>query len=199
MLHDVDFFVEGGVVDPRVEHEAVELGFGKGVGAFLFDGVLGREDEERSGQGVALAGGRHGAFLHGLQKGRLRFGRRSVDLVGEDDVGEQRAFHKLELARLVEDLGADDVAGHQVRGELDAVEAETEGLGDGVDEERFGETRNAHKQNVPACKNGGGDLADHLILSHDDLADFGEQGLVLGAERVKRRFVVGEIRHSQGA
>ena len=103
------------------------------------------------------------------------------------------------MARLVEDFGADDVAGHQIRGELDAVEAEAKGLGDGVDEERFGQAGNAHKQNVPACKNGGGDLADHLILAHDDLADFGEQGLVLGAERVERRFVVGEVRHSQDA
>ena len=85
------------------------------------------------------------------------------------------------MARLVEDFGADDVAGHQIWGELNAVEAEAEGLGDGVDEERFGETWNAHKQNVPACKNRGGDLTDHLILTHDDLADFGEQGFMLGA------------------
>ena len=197
MLHDVDLFVKGGVVDPRVEHEAVELGFGKGVGAFLLDGVLGREDEERTRQGVALARGRHGAFLHGFKKGSLRLGRCPVDLVGEDDVREQGAFHELELTRLVEDFGADDVAGHQIRGELNAVEAEAEGLGDGVDEERFGQTGNAHKQNVPACKNRGGDLADHLILAHDDLANFGEKGVVLGAERVKRRFVVGEIRHGQ--
>ena len=100
--------------------------------------------------------------------------------------------------RTVEDLGADD-AGHQTRGELDAVEAETEGLGNGVDEERFGQAWNAYKQNVPSCKNRCGDLADHLILAHDDLADFGEQGFVLGAERVERRFVVRKIRHSQVA
>ena len=110
-----------------------------------------------------------------------------------------RTLDELELARLVEDFGADDVAGHQIRGELDAVEAEAEGLGDGVDEERFGQARNAHKQDVPACKNGGGDLANHLILAHDDLADFGEQGFVLGAERVERGFVVGKVRHSQDA
>ena len=41
--------------------------------------------------------------------------------------------------------------------------------------------------------NRGGDLTDHLILAHDDLADFGEQGFVLGAERVEARFVVGKI------
>ena len=108
-------------------------------------------------------------------------------------------LHEFKLACLVEDFRTDDVAGHQVRGELDAVEAETEGLGDCVDEERFGQAGNAHKQNVPACKNRGGDLTDYLILAHDDLADFGEQGFVLGAERIERGFVVGKIRHSQVA
>jgi hypothetical protein len=32
-------------------------------------------------------------------------------------------------------------------------------------------------------------------LAHNDLADFGEKGVVLGAERIKRRFVVGKVRH----
>jgi len=36
-------------------------------------------------------------------------------------------------------------------------------------------------------------------LAHDDLADLCEKGVVLGAERVKRRFVVGKVRHGQDA
>ena len=94
----------------------------------MLDGVLRGEHEKGVWQFVALAGGGHGALLHGLEEGRLCLGRRSVDFVSEDDVGEQGSLVELEPALLVENLGTDDVARHQVRRELDAVEAEAEGL-----------------------------------------------------------------------
>ena len=80
------------VVDRHVEHEAVELGLGQRVGAFHLDGVLRGEDEERLVQRVAHAGGGHLVLLHRLEQGRLRLGRRAVDLVGQDHVGEDRAL-----------------------------------------------------------------------------------------------------------
>ena len=40
-----------------IEEEAVELGFGEGIGAFEFDGVLRGEDVEGLGQGAGLAAG----------------------------------------------------------------------------------------------------------------------------------------------
>ena len=132
-------------------------------------------------------------------KGGLRFGGRSVDLVREDDVGEEGTLHEFELPRLVEDFRADDVAGHQVRGELDAVEAEAQRLGNRVHQKCFCQAGNAHKQDVPASKNGGGDFANDLILADDDFADFGNEGLVLRAERVKRGFVVGKVCHVKRA
>ena len=104
-----------------------------------------------------------------------------------------RASHEVRAAGLVQCAAFSAVTERAARG------FRRKRLGDGVDEERFGQAGNAHKQNVPACKNRSGDLADHLILAHDDLADFGEQGFVLGTERIERRFVVGEIRHSQVA
>ena len=52
---------------------------------------------------------------------------------------------------------------------------------------------------MSTCKNRGCDLTNYLILAYDDFTDFGEKGIMLVSERVKRRFVVGEIRHSQGA
>jgi hypothetical protein len=42
----VEDVVELGVAHIELEHEAVELGLGEGVGALLLDRVLGREDEE---------------------------------------------------------------------------------------------------------------------------------------------------------
>jgi hypothetical protein len=37
-------------------------------------------------------------LLHRLQHGRLGLGRGPVDLVGQDDLGEERTFLKLEVA-----------------------------------------------------------------------------------------------------
>ena len=55
---DLLFLFEVRVIDLDVEHEAVELGFGQRIGAFLLDRVLRGEDEERLGQVVASAGRR---------------------------------------------------------------------------------------------------------------------------------------------
>ena len=43
---DAEFVLFRWVIDIDEEHEAVELGFREWVGAFLFDGVLGCQDEE---------------------------------------------------------------------------------------------------------------------------------------------------------
>ena len=68
---------------------------------------------------------RHLALLHRLEQRGLRLRRGAVDLVGEQEVGEDRAGAEDELGRpLVEDLRAGDVGGHQVRRELDARETE---------------------------------------------------------------------------
>ncbi len=97
---DGDFVGLGQVVDLDVEHEAVELGLGQRVGAFHFDGVLGRQNEERLLERVARAGGGDLVLLHGLEQSGLGLRRRAVDLVGEHDVGEERTFHEDERAAL---------------------------------------------------------------------------------------------------
>ena len=56
---------------------------------------------------------------------RLRLGRRAVDFVGQDDIGEHRPLVKDELAPsrlriLLDQVGAGNVRWHQVRGELNA-------------------------------------------------------------------------------
>ena len=81
---DPPFFFGLGIGDEDLEQEAVELGFGKRIRAFLLDRVLGGEHEERVGQHVAMAAGGDLPFLHGLEQGGLRLGGRAVDLVGQD-------------------------------------------------------------------------------------------------------------------
>ena len=165
----------------------------------MLNGVLRGQHKEGAGKLVALTCGSHGAFLHGFQQGGLGFRWRPVDLVGQDDVRKQRALDKLELARLIQNFSPDDVAGHQVWGELDAVEAQPQRLGNGVDQQGLGQTRHTDQKDVTARKNGGRHFADDVFLAHNDFSHLSEQGLVLGAERVKRGFVVGKIRHGSGA
>ena len=66
-------------------------------------------------------------FVHGFEQSGLRFRRGAIDLVGQHDVGENRAGLELELLLDgVEDADADDVAGQHVRGELDALKRTVE-------------------------------------------------------------------------
>src|ERR1041384_1776538 len=117
---------------------------GEGIGALLLDRVLGGEHEEGERELVGRAACGDPVLLHGLEEGGLGLGGRAVDLVGEDEVGEDRALEEAEDAAaggvvFFEDLGAGDVSGHEVGSELDALKREIEGLGKGGDQEGLGE------------------------------------------------------------
>ena len=99
------------VADDDLHHEPVDLGLGQRVGALGLDRVLGRHDEERARDGVALAADRDLALLHDLEQRGLDLGRRAVDLVGEQEVAEHRAELGVEGAgRRAVDPGPDEVA-----------------------------------------------------------------------------------------
>ena len=162
--------------DEDLEQEPVELRLGQRIGALLLDRVLRGQDEERLGQGVPAAAGGHLPLLHGLQQRGLGLGRRPVDLVGEDQVGEDRARDEPQLPRagvavLVEHLGAGDVAGHQVGRELDAVEVQRERLRQRVHHQGLGQARDALQDAVPAGEDGHQQLLDDLILPDDPAGD----------------------------
>ena len=91
-----------------------------------------------------------------------------------------KATMELKHRVFFDDLGAGDVRGHEVRRELDAVEAEIERAREGADHERLRETRHADEEAVAAREHRGdaaalGDavadhrvLAEHLALGVDD-------------------------------
>ncbi len=102
--------VGGGIAERDADHEAVELGLGKRVGAFVVERVLGGDDEERAGELVGVHVDGHLALLHALEQARLGLRRRAVYLVDQHDVGEHRAGAKLKpRLALVEDARAHDV------------------------------------------------------------------------------------------
>ena len=82
------------IVDHDVQHEAIELRFRQRIGAFLLDRILRRQHEQRPIELMAHAADRDLILLHRLEQRRLRLRRRAIDLVGQDDVGEDRAGHE---------------------------------------------------------------------------------------------------------
>jgi hypothetical protein len=176
-----------------LKHEAVELGLGEGVGALLLEGVLGRHHEEGRGERVGRALDRHAALLHRLEQGGLGLGRRAVDLVGEDDLSEDRARLELELAldapalsfRLDDDGRARDVGGHEVGGELDAAEVEVDGLAQRADQERLADARDTLEQGVPPGEQAGEHAVDDLGLPHHRSGDLVTDRGVVASERLR--------------
>jgi hypothetical protein len=66
---------------------------------------------------------------------------------------------------------SNDVAGHQIRRELDAGIPEVENSGKGADEGSFSESRNSFEQNVTAGNHADQNRLDHICLADYDFAD----------------------------
>ena len=92
--HDPHLLVLRQVGHHDVEHEAIELRFGQRVGAFLLDRILRGEHEERPFERIGAARRRDVVLLHRFEQRGLRLRRRAVDLVGEDDLREDRPLHE---------------------------------------------------------------------------------------------------------
>ena len=100
------------------------------------------------------------AFLHGFQHGGLRLGRRTVDLVQENQVGvhgTQPGDHL--TAFLVPDLGANDVVGHQVGSALNAMEGARYRGREGLRGRRLREAGHGLHQDVATGEKRGGERA----------------------------------------
>ena len=90
-------------------------------------------------------------LLHRLEQRALHLRGRPVDLVGQDEVREDRPERDLELAELlVEDPRPDDVRGDEVGRELDALELSADRLRERLHRHRLREPGNALDEEVPA-------------------------------------------------
>jgi hypothetical protein len=101
--------------------------------------------------------GVHGdlALCHHLQQRGLRLRRAAVDLVGDDDVGEDRARVELELlAALVVDRHPGHVAGQQVGRELDAPPGRADAVGQAAGERRLAQPGHVLDEQVPLGEQG---------------------------------------------
>ena len=168
---------------------------GQRVGAFLLNWVLRGQHKERLGQRAVFAGGGHPMFLHGLQQRALRLGRRAVDLIRQNNVRENRAFHEFKLAparfAFLQNLGTGNVTRHEVWRELNTAEAQVHDLGKRVDHQRLGQSRNPHQQAVTAGKDADQHFLNHLVLADDHLREFVAHATVLTAQLINCFFILG--------
>src|SRR3989304_9785751 len=86
----------GRIAQLNSDEEAVQLSFRQGERALVFDWVLGAHNHERLQRLMSDAINGDLPFLHRLQKRGLGLGGRAVDLVDQDDLGEDGAGGKLE-------------------------------------------------------------------------------------------------------
>ena len=103
----------------------------------------------------------------------MHLGRRAVDLVGEQQIGEYGPQRRREVARLlVVDAGADQVRGHEVRRELDPAKRPANDLRERLDRQSLREPRHAFHEEVALGKDGHQHALEEMILSDDHFLDF---------------------------
>ena len=108
----------------QAHQEAVHLRLRQRICAVVLHRILRGDHHKRARQQVRAPVDGHLALVHGFQQRRLRFGRSAIDLVRQQEIGEDRP--RLEFERLgmrVVDSDPQHVAGQHVAGELQAVEA----------------------------------------------------------------------------
>ena len=162
------------VPDSGLHQEAVQLCLRQRVRAVHLDRVLRCHHEERPRHAVRAAVDRDLALLHHLEQRRLRARRGTVDLVGEDDVGEHGAWVEHELARvLMEDRDAGDVARQQIRCELDPLPRCPQCACEAARERRLPHARDVLQQQVTLGEQADEGQVDHLGLALDEAVDRG--------------------------
>ena len=117
----------------------------------LLVGILRGDHEERLGEPEAFGIDRHLPLRHGFQKCALGAGRGPIDLVGKEDVGEDRPAAEFKLPIfLVEDVEAGDVARQKVRRALDAGEPTADRVGERLGERCLAEAGPVLQEQMPA-------------------------------------------------
>ena len=177
-VHDRQLFLLVRVAHDHLEHEAVHLGLGQRVGPLLLDRVLGGHHQEGLVERIGGVADGHLPLLHRLQQRALHLRRGAVDLVGQDQVREDRTLLGGELARLlVVDQGPDDVRGQQVRRELDALKLGADHVGESLDGQGLGQAGHALQQDVAVGQQRNQQPLQHPALAHDHLAGLAKDGV----------------------
>ena len=135
-------------------------------------GILGGDHHERLGQRMGDPVHAHLPLLHGFEQGRLRLRRGPVQLVRQQDVGEDRAGMEDRGHPLtIEDHGADEVGGQQVGRELDPAAVQAERLGQRLGQRGLSDPREILNEEMAPGGQAGKRQAHHVALAEEHRAD----------------------------
>ena len=139
--------------------KAIELGFRQRVRAGVFGRVLSRDHEEGARQWMQLPVDRDASLGHRLQQRRLGLRAGSIDLVGQDNVGEQGSAVKDEISgrASLHDFGhrrANHIAGQKVTGKLDASKSAVDAASKGRGQSGLADARDILQQEVAPSNQG---------------------------------------------
>ena len=161
-----------GVAERDAQEEAVELAFGQRVGAELVRRILRGDDEKRPRQAARFVLDRDLLLFHGFEQRALRFRPGAVDLIGQQHLREDGALVEDEsLFAALEDADADEVAGHQIGGELHARKLQPERHRQRMCQRRFAHARNVFDEQVATGHETGDAVFDLRAFAYDDRAN----------------------------
>ncbi len=160
------------VADRQFHQETIELRFGKRIRSDMLDRILRRDDEEWIGKRQASLLDADHALAHRFEQRRLRFRRRTIDLVGEENIGEDRAGNEFEfLLILVVDRDADDVGGQKIARELNPLKRQRQRAGQRVRQRCLADSRNVFEKDVALGKERGDAVLHDFGFSADHTLD----------------------------
>ena len=91
-------------------------------------------------------------------------------------MGENRTLLKLDeplaVFSLHQNIGADDIGGHEVRRKLDAGCVELHNVAQALDQVRFSEPGYSFQQSVPVAEQAHQHPFDYIFVAHDSLVNF---------------------------
>src|SRR5436190_17242908 len=169
IANDAVLLPRGRIAHEDLQHKTVDLSFGQWIGPVVLDWVLGGQNHEHRAERMGLASDRDLALLHGLEQRTLDLGGGSVDLVDEQEIGEDWPEVRGEAALAsVVDKGADQVSRQQIRSALHAIETSIDRVGERLDRERLRQSGDAFDQEVAAAEQTHEESADEMFLPNDD-------------------------------
>ena len=114
-------------------------------------------------------------LAHRFKKRALNFRRRAVDFVGQNEIGENRAFSSGKIAGfLIEDHRADQIGRQKIGRELNALKVGLNHVGQSLDRQRFGQPGKTFEQNVAIAEQREQQALDQNSLADDDFGGFRE-------------------------
>ena len=120
---------------------------------------------------MRLASNCDALLLHRLQQSGLSLRGSPVDLIGQYDMGKDRAllkFKDFSPRRIIrKDIRAGDIGRHQIRGELNAREGQVQYLAQTPHYQSLAQSRHPFQETMTAANQGDKKLLDQLLVAYN--------------------------------